>query len=169
MKTPTPAEWAIVAENSALIRFLANVTDIQPIEDEGALPPTAMQLVEGLAVHAPLASLIDDPDAELARLVKRKTKTRQDLAKCEAKLSNSNFVANAPAEIVEQERTRIADFKNEIAQIEEQETAGRTPEEVALRVSTGLTEDTGREKKRQRRRVHARNRNDPDCYAAGFD
>jgi valyl-tRNA synthetase len=65
--------------------------------------------------------LIDDPDAELARLAKRKAKTRQDLAKIEGRLANQSFVANAPAEIVEQERTRIATFKSEIAQLEEQE------------------------------------------------
>ena len=57
----------------------------------------------------------------LARLAKRKTRTRHDLAKCEGKLANQNFVANAPAEIVEQERARIAEFKQQIAEIEEQE------------------------------------------------
>ena len=80
-----------------------------------------MQLIDGHTVHAPLTSLIDDPDAELARLAKRKVKARQELTKCEAKLANQNFVANAPAEIVEQERARIADFTREIGQIEEQE------------------------------------------------
>jgi valyl-tRNA synthetase len=80
-----------------------------------------MQLVDGHAVHAPLASLIDDPDAELARLAKRKAKVRQDLARSEAKLANQNFAANAPPEIVEQEHARIADFRAQIAQLEEQE------------------------------------------------
>ena len=75
----------------------------------------------GKAVHAPLASLIDDPDLELTRLAKRKAKTRQDLVKCENKLANENFVANAPPDIVEQERARIADFARQIGEIEEQE------------------------------------------------
>ena len=88
---------------------------------KSTLPPTAMQLIDGQAIHAPLASLIDDPDAELARLAKRKAKAQQELTKCEGKLSNQNFVANAPPAVVEQERARIADFQHEIAQIEEQE------------------------------------------------
>jgi valyl-tRNA synthetase len=80
-----------------------------------------MQLVDGQVVHAPLASLIDDLDAELTRLAKRKAKTLQEITKCEAKLGNQSFVANAPPAVVEQERARIADFKTEVAQIEEQE------------------------------------------------
>ncbi len=121
VKTPSAEAWKVIQENAALIRFLANVTEIQDIKDEAALPPTALQLIDGHAVHAPLASLVDDPDAELARLAKRKVKVRQELAKAEGKLANQNFVANAPAEVVEQERTRIANFKAEIEQLGEQE------------------------------------------------
>jgi len=121
VKTSQPEHWQEISANLELIKALANATQITQIESEEQLPPTAMQLVEGYVVHAPLASLIDDADVELARLAKRKTKTRQDLAKCEGKLANKNFVANAPAEIVEQERARIADFKQQIAEIEEQE------------------------------------------------
>ena len=121
VKAPTASETQLIQANAELIKFLANVTDIHALEDEAGLPPTAMQLVEGHVVHAPLTSLIDDPDAELARLAKRKAKTRQEIAKAEGKLGNQNFVANAPAEIVEQERNRIADFKSEVTQLEEQE------------------------------------------------
>jgi valyl-tRNA synthetase len=121
VKASQPEHWQEISANIELIKALANATEITQIEGEEQLPPTAMQLIEGYVVHAPLASLIDDADVELARLAKRKTKTRQDLAKCEGKLANKNFVANAPAEIVEQERARIADFKQQIAEIEEQE------------------------------------------------
>jgi valyl-tRNA synthetase len=101
VKTPSAAQWREVEANVELIRALANATEISHIEEEHTLPPTAMQIVEGHIIHAPLASLIDDPDIELARLAKRRTKIRPDLGKCEAKLGNQNFVANAPPEIVE--------------------------------------------------------------------
>jgi Valyl-tRNA synthetase len=119
--TPSDAEWQVIAENRELIKALANATEISRVESEASLPPTAMQIVEGHTVHAPLSSLIDDVDVELARLAKRKAKITQDLARSEGKLKNENFVANAPREIVEQERARIAEFKQQIAQIEEQE------------------------------------------------
>jgi valyl-tRNA synthetase len=119
--TPDAAAWSVVEANRDLIGFFANVTEIESLHSAAELPPTAMQLIDGYTVHAPLASLIDDPEAELSRLAKRKTKTRAQLSQCEAKLGNQNFVANARPEVVEQERTRIADFNKEIAQIEEQE------------------------------------------------
>ncbi len=118
---PGSAEWQVISENLELIKALANATQVSRVEDEASLPPTAMQIVEGHTVHAPLSSLIDDVDVELARLAKRKAKVLQDLARSEGKLKNESFVANAPAEIVEQERARIADFKQQIAQLEEQE------------------------------------------------
>jgi valyl-tRNA synthetase len=118
---PNEAAWQEIDANRELIMALANATELTRVANDDDLPPTAMQIVDGHIVHAPLASLIDDVDVELARLAKRKAKLRQDLAKCEAKLANQNFVANAPPEIVNQERARIAEFTQQIVQIEEQE------------------------------------------------
>src|SRR5690606_2501790 len=95
VKTPSAAEWREIEANADLIKPLANATELSRVEDERQLPPTAMQIVEGHIIHAPLASLIDDVDVELARLAKRKAKTQQELAKAQAKLANRNFVANA--------------------------------------------------------------------------
>ena len=89
-----------------------------------------MQLIDGQTIHAPLASLIDDPDAELARLAKRRAKVQQELAKCEAKLQNKNFVANAQPKSFEQEHARIAEFTREIAQLERTGTRVADAQEV---------------------------------------
>jgi valyl-tRNA synthetase len=121
VKAPGAREWDIIQANAALIRFVANVPEILPLADERHLPPTAFQLVDGYAIHAPLSALVDDPDAELARLSRRMTKARQELAKCEAKLANQSFVANAPADVVSQERERITAFLAEIDQLAEQQ------------------------------------------------
>jgi len=121
VKAGSSEDWSLIEANAGLIRFLANVSEIEPIADEAALPPTTMQLIDGLAVHAPLTSLIDDPEAELGRLAKRKAKTEAEIKRCETKLGNQNFIANAPPAVVDQERARIADFRREIEQIEEQE------------------------------------------------
>jgi len=121
VRTPGDAEWHVIESNAELIRFLGNLTELHRVKDESTLPPTAMQLVDGHAVHAPLASLIDDPEAELARLAKRKAKSLQDLKREEGKLANQHFVANAPPEIVDEVRARIGETKREIEQFEEQE------------------------------------------------
>ncbi|NLG76274.1 MAG: valine--tRNA ligase [Xanthomonadaceae bacterium] len=121
VSTPSEAEWREIGDHLELIKALANATQIDRIENEASLPPTAIQIVDGHTIHAPLSSLIDDVDLELARLAKRKAKVQQDLKRSETKLANRNFVANAPPEIVEQERARIAEFQKEIAAFEEQE------------------------------------------------
>jgi valyl-tRNA synthetase len=120
IKTATDEDWNAIERNVDLIKAAASIESLERIADEGKLPPTALQIVDGQSIYAPLKSLIDDVDAEIARIEKRRAKTAQDLAKCEAKLGNANFVANAPVEVVEQERTRIAAWKKEIDQLAEQ-------------------------------------------------
>ena len=79
-----------------------------------------MALIEGRSIYIPLSELIDDVDAELTRMEKRKLKTQQELSKFRAKLANANFVANAPAEVVAQERQRVADFTRDLQQLDDQ-------------------------------------------------
>jgi valyl-tRNA synthetase len=112
--------WQAIERNAPLIRAAANIESIERVFDEGKLPPTAVQIVDNQSIYAPLKSLIDDVDAELNRIEKRRAKIAQELAKCEAKLSNANFVANAPADVVAQERSRIAAFEKELEQLAEQ-------------------------------------------------
>jgi valyl-tRNA synthetase len=119
-KAANAHDWQVIQDNLTLVQGTANVSSIIEVKDEASLPPTALQVVDGRSLYAPLKELIDDIDAELARIDKRKAKTAQELAKCENKLGNANFVANAPAEVVEQERARITAFKAELAQLEEQ-------------------------------------------------
>ena len=58
--------------------------------------------------------------AELERIAKRQEKLKQELNRANAKLGNENFVRNAPAEVVTQERERLDTFKRELAQLAEQ-------------------------------------------------
>jgi valyl-tRNA synthetase len=85
-------------------------------------PPSATAIVERRTVSSPLAGLISDPQAELARLRKRKAKAEQDLQREQGKLANPNFVANARPEVVAEVHERIAEFTRQIAQWDEQET-----------------------------------------------
>jgi valyl-tRNA synthetase len=67
----------------------------------------------------PMKGLIDI-DVERARLDKQLDKVRAELARATGKLGNENFVNNAPAEVVTQERARAAEFEKTIAQLTEQ-------------------------------------------------
>jgi valyl-tRNA synthetase len=98
---------------------LASISGVEWLASGAAPPQSAAAAVGSMAVHIPMAGLID-VDAELARIGKRRGKLEQELGKAQAKLGNANFVQNAPPAVVAQEEQRVADFKRELAQLEEQ-------------------------------------------------
>jgi valyl-tRNA synthetase len=64
----------------------------------------------------PMAGLIE-PEAELERLAKRRRKLEIDIAKLDAKLSNADFVRNAPADVVAKDQARLAELRGELGQL----------------------------------------------------
>ena len=61
-----------------------------------------------------------DPAAERERLAKERTRLEGEVAKANAKLANTSFVERAPAQVVEQERQRLAAFEATLAKVKEQ-------------------------------------------------
>ncbi|RUL71415.1 valine--tRNA ligase [Dyella choica] len=110
---------ARAAKFAAQISFLARVEAPQWIAAGADEPAAAAAVVGSLRVLIPLAGLID-LTAEKARLGKEIAKIESELKKCENKLGNANFVANAPAEVVAQERQRIADWGTQLGALREQ-------------------------------------------------
>jgi valyl-tRNA synthetase len=108
-----------ITKFTAQISFLARTETPQWIETGTDEPAAAAAVVGALRVMIPLAGLID-LDAEKARLAKEITRIEVEIKKCEGKLGNANFVANAPADVVTQERQRITDWTATIAALREQ-------------------------------------------------
>jgi valyl-tRNA synthetase len=104
---------------SAQLAFLGRTGSIAWIEPGAAEPAAAAAVVGGLRVLIPLAGLIDVA-AEKARLAKEIARIEVEIRKCEGKLGNANFVANAPDEVVAQERQRIADWNATLKTMREQ-------------------------------------------------
>ncbi|HEX7925654.1 MAG TPA: valine--tRNA ligase [Bradyrhizobium sp.] len=87
------------------IKRLARLSEISFAD---AAPEGAMQLlVRGEVVALPLKGVIDLA-AERARLEKELGKADADIKRVDAKLSNEKFVANAPEELVEEEKEKRA-------------------------------------------------------------
>ena len=96
---------------SETIKRLARV---EAIEIADAAPAGALQLlVRGAVAALPLAGLVD-LDAERARLERELAKERQELAKVEAKLANTDFIARAPEDVVEEHQERRVTFLGRI-------------------------------------------------------
>ncbi|TBR40214.1 MULTISPECIES: valine--tRNA ligase [Dyella] len=115
------SDRARTAKFATQISFLARVEAPQWIESGADEPAAAAAVVGSLRVLIPLAGLID-LGAEKARLAKEIARIETEIKKCEGKLSNANFVANAPAEVVAQERQRIADWGTQLTALRDQST-----------------------------------------------
>jgi len=61
-----------------------------------------------------------DMSAERERLHKERLRIEAEIAKCEAKLANPDFVQRAPPLIVAQEKERLARFKAMLEKVNEQ-------------------------------------------------
>ncbi len=101
------------------IAFLAR-TESQAWLDAGQQEPASASAIVGeLRVLIPLAGLIDI-EAEKARLNREIKRIESEITKCNGKLGNATFVANAPAAVVEQERGRLAEFSTTLSGLNEQ-------------------------------------------------
>jgi valyl-tRNA synthetase len=109
LEDAAPADRARLAQHGALLTRLAALESVRVLAAGEVVPPAAIALVGAMKLLVPMAGLID-PQAEAVRLSRRIEKTRAEVAKARAKLSNPNFVDHAPAEVVAQERTRIEEF-----------------------------------------------------------
>jgi valyl-tRNA synthetase len=119
LQSASPADLERYARNQAVIRRLAGIGSATPLAAGETPPQAAAALLGELRILVPMAGLID-VEAELSRLGKRRGKVEQEVARATAKLGNENFVRNAPAEVVSQERERLEGFKRELAQLAEQ-------------------------------------------------
>ncbi|MDX1517617.1 MAG: valine--tRNA ligase [Woeseiaceae bacterium] len=102
-----------------LLERVGRVESIDVLADGDEAPTAATALLGDLRILVPMAGLIDVA-AERERLDKRVAKTQADLDRARSKLANDNFVNNAPAAVVTQERERAAEFENQLRQLREQ-------------------------------------------------
>jgi valyl-tRNA synthetase len=110
-----PQTWDRLGRWSAAVARLARAAEIGPLE---SLPKGAAQIVlDEATIVLPLAGLIDI-DAERARLVRERARAADEAAKVERKLANSDFVARAKEEVVEENRERLAAAQADMARLD---------------------------------------------------
>ena len=120
VRTDHAGDAGAIRALAATIARVGNLESVTVVSSEAELPPCAIALIDGRTVLAPFDRLVDDVTSETARLEKRRMKTQQERDKARAKLDNASFVANAPADVVEKERARVADLDRQLAQLAEQ-------------------------------------------------
>jgi valyl-tRNA synthetase len=116
LRSPEPEVREALARERGAIAALCNAR-VQ-VEAEAETPPDhALSVVEGVTVLVPLAELVD-PEKERERLQRELGKVEKDLAAVERKLANGDFLARAPAALVEQERTRQRELTDTCARLQ---------------------------------------------------
>jgi valyl-tRNA synthetase len=105
-------EWLEI--HDASIKRLARVSTIQTAN---TVPEASVQIIiSGAIACLPLKGVIDLA-AERARLEKEMQKVATDIARVDAKLSNADFIARAPEEVVDGEREKREEAEGRKAKI----------------------------------------------------
>ncbi len=108
----------ILAESAAAIRVLGKVGELTIGCNLDRPEQSATQLAGDVEIALPLAGLVDVAEEE-KRLQKEIGKVQKDIDLFTRKLSNEQFVANAPDHVIEKDRGKLRDAEEKIAVLEE--------------------------------------------------
>ncbi len=108
-------------DHRALLERVGKVESVTVLGTNDEPPASATALVDELRLLVPMKGLID-VDAERQRLTRQRDKVQAELQRARGKLGNPNFVRNAPADVVSQERQRESEFERQLSQLDEQLT-----------------------------------------------
>jgi len=116
--------WRDLVEAPAAMVLPARAEGTRPREFVGRLARFEFAADGGDPVAAVgpvkvLASAELDAAAVAARLEARREELRSEVARAEGKLGNERFVAKAPAEVVEEERRKLASYRAELEELSE--------------------------------------------------
>ncbi|MGD9954134.1 MAG: class I tRNA ligase family protein, partial [Burkholderiales bacterium] len=98
------------------LQALARLTEVKlvaELPDEDA--PVAVTASGKVMLHVEV-----DRAAERERLAKEAARLDGEIAKAEAKLGNASFVERAPAAVVQQEKSRLAEFRTKLEDVRSQ-------------------------------------------------
>ncbi len=120
LRKGSAADKTRVKQNLQFLQDIAKLESVTWLAEEQTPPPAAMGLVDTLEVLIPLAGIIDT-QAELSRLEKELAKLDKEITRTQGKLSNADYVAKAPKEVVEKERLRTQELQAAVDKIRTQQ------------------------------------------------
>ncbi len=93
---------------------ITRLARVEPVTSGDVAPKGSAQIVIGEATAClPLEGVVDFA-AETARLQKEVKRLEGEIKRLDGKLSNERFVANAPEDVVAEEREKLASYRDEM-------------------------------------------------------
>jgi len=109
----------MLKESSAMIQKLGFANEIDIQENKENIPQNAMSvLTDGIEVYIPFEELVD-LEAEKQRLQGERAKLLSEVARGEKMLSNPGFVNKAPESKINEEKAKLAKYKEMLEKVEE--------------------------------------------------
>jgi len=105
--------------NSNFLKAMAKLESITWLQAGEKAPLAATALVGDMEVLIPMAGNID-VSAELNRLTKTFEKNQKELERVAGKLQNPKFVDKAPADVIEKEQAKLAEYESAAKKLQEQ-------------------------------------------------
>lgn len=112
-------DLSYLQSNTQFLNKLAKLESISWLDNQQDAPLASTQLVGDMEVLVPMAGLID-LEAEIERLDKEIGKLETEIQKLSGKLGNEKFVANAPTDVVNKEKEKLAKAESSLEQLKEQ-------------------------------------------------
>jgi valyl-tRNA synthetase len=105
-----------LAEAAPLLKALAKLSEVRLLDKPAFAEATKLAPVLVLGGAQLALEVQIDIEAEKLRVAKEIARLEGEIVKGHAKLGNESFVARAPEAVVKQERQRLADFEQQLAQ-----------------------------------------------------
>jgi valyl-tRNA synthetase len=105
--------------NNNFLKAMAKLEEITWLNDGDEAPLSSTALVGEMEVLIPMAGNIDVA-AEVNRLSKAVEKNQKELGRVAGKLNNPKFTDKAPAEVIEKEKAKMAEFESTGKKLQEQ-------------------------------------------------
>ena len=121
VRTVNDADKAVLESTLDLIKALGRIENVTIGPEVKGPKASGFAVVRGNELAVPLQGVVDF-EAELARLDKNLAKLDKTMGGVAKKLSNPGFLNNAPGEVVEAEKAKLAEMeeeKNKLARLKE--------------------------------------------------